>query len=369
MSRSHIAKESLGAVLFILPNFIGFLIFTSLPVLASMVISFTSWDVFTPPKFIGIQNYVDLLSFHPIDINLVPSTSQKLLLTFFLLLCFSIPTWLVLTFYNYSKEQRKRSLICFIVMTIAILILIPVAGATFRFWTANDPRFWQYCFNTFFLMLAIPIAMFSSLLLAIVMNQKLRGIYIYRLIYYLPTICSGVGIYILWMWIYNPDYGLINSCLRGMFHIEGPKWLMDINWAKPALMFMGFWGAVGGFNCVLYLAALQGISQELYEASEIDGANWWQKFWNIIWPLVSPTTFFIFIMSIISGFQAGFDMAYIMTQGGPAGATTSISFYIYDQAFRNFEMGYASAISWVLFVLVFGVTILNYRIGGKVVHY
>lgn len=369
MSKSHIAKESLGAVLFILPNFLGFLLFTSLPVLASMVISFTSWDVFTPPKFIGLRNYVELLSFHPIDINAIPTGSQKAGLAVFLFLCCSVPVWLGGMIYYYLKGQKQRSLIGLALLAITSLILVPVTATTLRFWTPNDPRFWQYCYNTLFLMTAIPISMFSSLLLAIVMNQKLKGIYFYRLLYYLPTICSGVGIYILWMWIYNPDYGLINSCLRGMFHIEGPRWLQDIFWAKPALMLMGFWSAVGGFNCVLYLAALQTIPQELYEASEIDGANWWQKFWNIIWPLVSPTTFFIFIMSVIGGFQAGFDMAYIMTGGGPAGATTTISFYIYDQAFRNFEMGYASAISWVLFVLVFGVTVLNYRIGGKVVHY
>ena len=369
MGRSHIRKESLGAVLFILPNFLGFLLFTSLPVLASMLISFTSWDIFTPPKFIGIRNYVELLSFHPIDINAIASTSQKFHLAVFVFLCFSIPAWIGFMIYNYLKDRKQRTLIGLALLAVTALVLVPVTSATFHFWTANDPRFWQYCYNTLFLMMAIPVSMFSSLLLAIVLNQRLRGIYIFRLIYYLPTICSGIGIYILWIWIYNPDYGLINSCLRGMFNIEGPKWLQEIVWAKPALMLMGFWSTVGGFNCVLYLAALQGVPQDLYEAAEIDGANWWQKFWNIIWPLVSPTTFFIFIMSIIGGFQAGFDMAYVMTGGGPAGSTTTISFYIYDQAFRNFEMGYASAISWVLFVLVFGVTILNYRIGGKVIHY
>jgi multiple sugar transport system permease protein len=294
---------------------------------------------------------------------------HKLQLSLFLALCVLIPTFLCFVSFYMFRGKRKPALVLLVVSLIAGVFLFLLTGPTFAFWKANDPRFWQYCWNTLFLMLAIPISIFSSLLLAIVMNQKLRGIYLLRLIYYLPTICTGVGIYLLWMWIYNPDYGPINIMISKLFHVSGPQWLMDMTWAKPALMLMGFWSAVGGFNCVLYLAALQGIPQELYEASEIDGASWWQKFWAIIWPLVSPTTFYIFIMSIIGGFQAGFDMAYVMTGGGPAGSTTTIAFYIYDQAFRNFEFGYACAIAWILFVLVFGVTVLNYRIGGKVVHY
>ena len=244
MGRSHIRKESLGAVLFILPNFLGFLLFTSLPVLASMLIRFTSWDIFAPPKFIGIRNYVELLSFHPIDINAIASTSQKFHLAVFVFLCFSIPAWIGFMIYNYLKERKQRTLIGLALLAVTALVLVPVTSATFHFWTANDPRFWQYCYNTLFLMMAIPVSMFSSLLLAIVLNQRLRGIYIFRLIYYLPTICSGIGIYILWIWIYNPDYGLINSCLRGMFNIEGPKWLQEIACAKPALQLLALGSTV-----------------------------------------------------------------------------------------------------------------------------
>lgn len=279
--------------LFLLPNFVGFLVFTSLPVLASLALSFFDWDLFGAPKFVGLQNFATLL---------------------------------------------------------------------------RDRDFWRYGFNTLFLMLAIPVNMLGSLFLAMVMNQKLRGIVVFRVIYFMPTIVAGVGTYLLWRWLYNPDYGLINAMLRAA-GIEGPKWLQSVMWAKPALMLMGFWTAVGGYNMILYLAALQNVPLDLYEAADIDGASRWQKFWAITWPMVSPTTFFIFTMSIIGGLQGGFEQAMVMTGGGPAGATTTISYYIYNHAFAWNHMGYAAAIAWALFAVVFVMTLLNWRFGGKVVHY
>jgi multiple sugar transport system permease protein len=293
MALTKRGRIALAAGLFLLPNLLGFLIFTSLPVLASLALSFFKWDLFTTPRFVGLHNFAVLM---------------------------------------------------------------------------KDRDFWYYAFNTLFLMLAIPVNMLGSLLLAMVMNRKLRGIVVFRTIYFMPSIVAGVGTYLLWRWLYNPDYGLINAVLR-VVGIEGPQWLQSIAWAKPALMFMGFWTSVGGYNMILYLAALQGVSPELYEAADIDGANRWQKFWSITWPLVSPTTFFIFIMSIIGGLQGGFEQAIVMTGGGPAGATTTISYYIYNHAFAWNHMGYAAAIAWVLFAAVFVVTLLNWRFGGKVVHY
>ena len=286
-------RVALAGCLFLLPNLLGFLVFTSLPVLASLSLSFFEWDLFTSPRFVGLHNFAVLM---------------------------------------------------------------------------RDRDFWYYAFNTLFLMLAIPANMLGSLLLAMVMNRKLRGIVVFRTIYFLPSIVAGVGTYLLWRWIYNPDYGLINTVLRAV-GIEGPQWLQSITWAKPALMFMGFWTVVGGYNMILYLAALQGVSPELYEAADIDGANPWQKFWAITWPLVSPTTFFIFTMSIIGGLQGGFEQALVMTGGGPAGVTTTIGYYIYNHAFAWNHMGYAAAIAWVLFAAVFVVTLLNWRFGGRVVHY
>ena len=312
MSLKSNQKESLAAYLFLLPNFLGFLIFTSLPVLASFVLAFLKWDMISPDaaiKFVGLANFVKLLGFH-------------------------------------------------------------VEGGVLR---ANDPFFWKYLYNTLFLMLGIPLGIMGSLVLALAMNQKIKGIVIFRTIYFLPTICQGVAIALLWKWIYNYDFGLLNSFIRGMgdllhLNLEGLNWLSQ-RWAKPSFILMGFWTYVGGFNMILYLAALQNISKDLYEAADIDGASGWQKFWAVTWPMLSPTTFFIFVMGVIGGFQGGFDAAYIMTGGGPAGSTTTLSFYIFNNAYRWFKMGYAASIAWVLFALVFVVTLFNWKFGGKVVHY
>ncbi len=167
--------------------------------------------------------------------------------------------------------------------------------------------------------------------------------------------------------------------------VEGPNWLgggielpflrawFGIDpmcyWAKPALMLMGLWTGVGGYNMLLYLAALHGINPQLYEAAMVDGASAWQRFRYITWPMISPTTFFIFIMSLIDGFQGGFESAYVMTQGGPAGSTTTISFKIFQELYENDRAGYASAIAWFLFVVVFILTIVSWRYGGRVVHH
>lgn len=232
----------------------------------------------------------------------------------------------------------------------------------------QDPLFWKYTKNTFFLMMGIPFEMGGALLIATFMNQKIKGIKFFRTIYFLPTICSGVAISILWMWMYNPNFGLFNYMLAKL-SILGPNWLTDEAWAKPALMLMAFWTAIGGQNMILYLAGLQGIPPELYEAANIDGASAWQKFRHITLPMLTPTTFFIFIMSVIGGFQGGFASAYVMTGGGPNGSTTTISYYIYSNAYQWFNMGYAAAIAWVLFVFVFIVTIFNWKYGGKAVRY
>lgn len=292
-------REAMAAYGFLLPNFIGFLIFTSIPVIASLALSFMSWDLLTPPVFVGLDNFSRLLS---------------------------------------------------------------------------DPYFWQYCWNTIYLMLAIPISMAGSLILALALNQKLKGIVFFRTVYFLPTISSGVAIFILWKLIYNPDFGVLNSMISGFgnilgLSIKGPNWLQDEAWAKPALIIMSVWQTVGGYNMILYLAALQGVPRDLYDAAEVDGANSWQKFWNVTWPQISPTTFFIAIMSIIGGFQAGFDPAYIMTGGGPNGSTTTIIYYLYNEAFSWGHYGYAAAIAWVLFIIVFMFTLFQWRFFGKTVHY
>lgn len=275
------------------------------------------------------------------------------------------------------------NLLGFLVFTLA-----PVAASfalSFMEWTAvyeqprfvglrnyasflTDPEFWGFFYNTVFLMLGIPLGMAASLALALVMNQKIRGMVVYRAVYFLPTICAGVGLMLLWVWIYDPQFGLLNTLLRSI-GVRGPMWLQSTLWAKPALILMGVWNGMGGPNMIIYLAALQGIDSGLYEAAEIDGAGAWARFWNVTWPLLSPATFFVFVMSTIGGFQGGFQQAYVMTGGGPDGTTTTLAFLIYNKAYRFWRVGEGAAIAWFLFLLVFAVTMINWRFGGRVVHY
>ena len=379
-------REALAAYGFLLPNFLGFLAFTSVPVLISLVMAFSHWNIFRPPSWVGLENFRSLLWFH--------------------------------------REGGRL--------------------------VANDPFFWQYVYNTVYLMAGIPVGMAGSLIVALMMNQRLRGIVVLRTIYFLPTVCSGVALLILWKYLYNADIGLINKLIRlagaaiyaskplavaftvfcamifglfaaaagvcvlavvqylsaklglewreglfrwlavlvgaavfvaigaygrafyayvAAFFVTPPDWLGTVQWAKPSLILMGLWGGLGGYNMILYLAALQGVPSSYYEAAEIDGAGPWAKFWSVTWPMISPTTFFILIMSIIGGFQSGFMTANVMTGGGPAGSTTTIEYYLYQTAFEKFNMGYASAIAWFLFAIILILTRFTWRIGGKVVVY
>lgn len=237
----------------------------------------------------------------------------------------------------------------------------------------EDRDFWVYLYNTVFLMMVIPLNIAGSLVLALCLNRAVRGISLFRVVFLMPTFVAGVALCLLWKWLLNTDFGLINTLITTVGSWfgqtwQGPDWLGTKVWAKPALMLMGFWTAVGGINMILYLAGLQGISPELYEAARIDGASTWQQFRYVTWPLLAPTTFFIGIMGIIGGFQGGFEAAYVMTRGGPDGATTTVSYYIYINAYEYYRMGYASAIAWVLFLLVFTVTVINWRFGGHRVY-
>lgn len=379
-------REAVAAYAFLLPNFLGFLAFTSIPVVISLVMAFSHWNIFKAPTWVGLENFRSLLWFH--------------------------------------REGGKA--------------------------VANDPFFWQYVYNTVFLMAGIPLGMAGSLLTALLMNQKLKGIVVFRTIYFLPSVCSGVALLILWKYLYNADIGLINKSLRlaggvvyshpviaipftilcavlfgltvmgivaallalaqyicsklrcewregvyrvativagaavfvligaygrsfygvvSSFFLTPPDWLGTVHWAKPSLIIMGLWGGLGGYNMILYLAALQGVPSSYYEAAEIDGAGGWAKFWAVTWPMISPTTFFILVMSVIGGFQGGFMTANVMTGGGPAGSTTTVEYYLYQTAFEKFNMGYASAIAWFLFAVILVLTLLTWKLGGKVVTY
>ncbi len=231
----------------------------------------------------------------------------------------------------------------------------------------RDTRFKDYLLNTFLFLLGIPLGMMVSLILALAMNMPLKGIVAFRVMYFLPVISNIVAVALVWRWFLNPEYGIINSILRTIGIMNPPNWLADKRWAKVSIIVVDVWKGAG-YNMMLYLAGLQGISQDFYEAAEIDGASPWQQFWNITWPLLSPTNFFILVMGIIGGFQA-FGTQYALTGGGPAGGTTTIVFYVYSNAFKWGKMGYASAIAVVLFALVMLVTLLQWIFTEKNVEY
>jgi multiple sugar transport system permease protein len=237
-----------------------------------------------------------------------------------------------------------------------------------------DSLFWKYFANTLVLITAVPLAMATSLLLAVLLNRPSVRVIFFRTLFFLPTICAGVALYLLWKWIYDPSFGPLNGLIRGIGDMlgqnwEGPRWLASTDAAKPALILMNIWIAMGGYNLVLYLAGLQSISPELYEAAQIEGAGKWRQFWSITFPLLSPTTFFIFVTNLIGGLQGGFDQAYVMTQGGPAGSTKTIAYYIFENAFELQQMGKAAAIAWILFLIVAGITMANWRLGSRRVEY
>jgi multiple sugar transport system permease protein len=231
----------------------------------------------------------------------------------------------------------------------------------------EDDLFWTSMRNTLYYVAGVvPAGLILSLLLALAMNQKLRGIVVFRSIFFLPTISSSVAISLMWLWIYNPEFGVLNFLLD-LLGIKGPAWLSSSEWAMPAVIIMAVWRGLG-YNMLIYLAGLQGIPDVYYEAAEIDGAGGWAKFRHITVPLLSPTTFMLLILSVIGAFQV-FEYTYVMTGGGPVYATLTIVLHVYNNAFRSFQMGYASALAYVLFFILLGLTIIQFRLQNRWVHY
>ena len=231
----------------------------------------------------------------------------------------------------------------------------------------QDERAYKAIFNTIYLMIGIPIGMFLSLVLAVLMNRKIPGITAFRTIYYLPVISPIIAVSILWQWILNFDYGLINNFLWYTFGIPGPNWLGDPDWVKPSLILIGLWSGIGG-TMVLYLAGLQSISSTYYEAAEIDGAGRWHKFAKITVPLLSPIHFYVIVMGIIGAFQS-FSQIYVLAgDGGPEYSGATIVFYIFQHAFKYFRMGYASAAAWVLGIIIFIATLIQFKLSDKWVY-
>jgi multiple sugar transport system permease protein len=284
-------SRSIGLA-FIAPWLLGFLIFTLYPMLASLYYSFTQYNILKPPRWIGLNNYIELFTDDP--------------------------------------------------------LMLVAFGNTL-----------------YYIAFAIPLSIVVGLCLAILLNSKVKGLAVYRTIFYMPTIVPAVASSILWMWLLDPQIGIINSLLA-FIGIEGPGWLVNPSWSKPALIMMGVWG-VGG-DMVIYLAGLQGIPQELYESADLDGASALRKNLSITIPMLSPVIFFTLIMGLIGAFQY-FTQAYIMTNGGPMDSTLFYSLSLYNNAFRYYKMGYASAQAWVLFAIIFGATMIAFKTSGKWVFY
>jgi multiple sugar transport system permease protein len=213
--------------------------------------------------------------------------------------------------------------------------------------------------------ISVPLRIVIGFLLALGLNAKIKGVTVYRTLFYVPSIVPQVAGVLLFVWLFQPQIGLINFLLD-LLGIKGPNWFGRPAWAKPAIIIMSMWG-VGG-SMIVYLAGLQSIPGHLYEAAEIDGANAWRRFWAVTVPMMTPTIFFNLIMGLIGSFQV-FTTAYIATGGGPMNSTLFYMLYLYRRGFNDFRMGYASAMAWILFLLVLVLTLLTFRSGRSWVYY
>ncbi|NLK07096.1 MAG: sugar ABC transporter permease [Firmicutes bacterium] len=214
---------------------------------------------------------------------------------------------------------------------------------------ANDPLFWKSLANTaYYAFVSVPLGLLVAFFLAVLLNMKLRGMAFFRTIFYLPSVTSGVAVILLWGWILNPSFGLLNYVLS-IFSIQGPAWLSDPRWAMPAIILMNLWNV--GPGMIIFLAGLQDIPESLYESASIDGAGWWTRTMRITVPLMTPTLFFNLIMGLIGAFQV-FTQAYVLTGGGPMDATYVYLLHLYNNAFRYGRMAYGSALAWVLFGII-----------------
>lgn len=290
-----------------------------------------------------------------------------------------------------SKRQRQEMLYAYLFLAPSLIgfllfIIIPTVSSfvlSFVEWDllnspkfvglgnfedlAKDDVFSTILKNTFvFSIVTIPIGMAISFFIAVLLNQGLKGTNIYRTIYFLPVMASAAGSAVVWKWIFEKDFGLLNYLLS-FFGMDGPGWLTSSEWAMTSVIIMSIWKYIG-FDMVIFLAALQGVPKDLYEAAEIDGAKAWHKIRHITLPMISYSTFFVLIMAIIRSFQI-FDQMYILTKGGPGYSTQVLVYYIYTNAFEFFKLGYASSVAWVLFVIILVITLIQMKLQKKWVFY
>ncbi|HOV73366.1 MAG TPA: sugar ABC transporter permease [Candidatus Hydrogenedentes bacterium] len=233
----------------------------------------------------------------------------------------------------------------------------------------KDPLFWKSLYNTlYFTAFSVPLGLAFSIGLAMLLNQKVRAMSVYRTVFFLPTIVPIVASAVLWLWVLNPESGLINGMLRQFFGVDGPGWIADEQWSKPSLILMSLWGVGGAM--VIFLAGLAEAPQSLYEVAEIDGAGRWAKFRNVTLPMLTPTILFNLVMGLIGAFQY-FTQVYVMTggKGGPMDSTMFYALYLYRNSFYYLRMGYASAMAWLLFVVILAATVVVLISSKRWVHY
>lgn len=284
-------REEIVGWLFITPAVLGLIIWLAGPMLYSIWLSLTEWDLIREPRFIGTANFTRM----------------------------------------FGDRLFYKSL-------------------------------WATLYYTAF---HVPLTLILAFLVAMLLNTKTRGIAIFRTLYYLPSIVPAVANSVLWIWIFNSEFGLLNLFLRNL-GFNKVMWLQDPNTAMPALILMSLW-SMGG-TMIIYLAGLNGIPEQLYEAAEIDGAGSWSRFWNITIPMMTSVIFFNLILQIIGSFQV-FTASYLMTRGGPNYATNFYVLYLFDNAFSWFDMGYAAALAWVLFFIILALSLVVFRSGSRWVYY
>jgi multiple sugar transport system permease protein len=290
--RGPLAGEGRWALAFLAPTLIGLALLSAGPILGTLAISLTKWDLLTAPTFVGFDNFGALLS---------------------------------------------------------------------------DDRFLKALRNTFFYtIVSVPLGLAIALGLALALNQAVRGIALVRTAYFLPVVTSTIAIALVWQWIYNADSGLLNQVL-GVVGIPPQKWLTNPTLAMPSIIAMSIWQGLG-VNVIIFLAALQGIPTELLDAASVDGAGRWARFRHVTLPLLTPAVFFTGVLALIAGFQV-FDQIFVLIKPRPTDATITVVYFIYENGFKFFKMGYASAASWVLFAIVALFTAIYFRSQGRWVHY
>jgi multiple sugar transport system permease protein len=290
--RGPLGGEGRWALLFLAPTLIGLAVLSAGPVLATLAISLTKWDLLKAPQLVGFDNFVQL---------------------------------------------------------------------------ASDDRFLKALRNTaFYTVVSVPLGMLISLFLALALNQTIRGIAWIRTAYFLPVVTSTIAIALVWQWIYSPDAGLLNQFI-GIFGIAPQKWLSNATLAMPAIVAMSVWQGLGT-NIIIFLAGLQAIPTDLIDAASVDGAGRWARFRNVVLPLLTPSIFFTGILSLIGSFQV-FDQVFVLSRPRPTEATITVVYFIYENGFKFFKMGYATAASWILFLIVAVLTAIYFRSQNRWVHY